>query len=105
VRQISPTLADCNDPDSSECLVWVRTNEEFEVEAVDPKFLFTETGLYHVCVAVDAYVDNRADENFMHGDINETLDGAEENNFTCTEIDIEEPPTPKLRVYLPFIGN
>jgi hypothetical protein len=56
-------------------------------------------------VAVDAYVDNRADENFMHGDINETLDGAEENNFTCTEIDIEEPPTPKLRVYLPFIGN
>lgn len=105
VRQISPTLADCNDPDSSECLVWVRTNEEFEVEAVDPKFLFTEAGLYHVCVAVDAYVDNRADENFMHGDINETLDGAEENNFTCTEIDIEEPPTPKLRVYLPFIGN
>jgi hypothetical protein len=50
---------------------------------------------------VDSYVAKP--EDFPNGQVNETLDRAEDNNFTCEEIFISEPPEPKLRFYLPLI--
>jgi hypothetical protein len=103
-RQISPRLELCNNRQADDCLVWVRENEEGEVEAVDPKALFREigeVGTYHVCVAVDSYVAKPQD--FPRGQVSETLDGAEDNNFTCEEVQITELP-PELRyLYLPRI--
>jgi hypothetical protein len=101
-RQIAPGLSSCSDPTSSECLVWVRENDEGEVEAFDPKFLFTRAGTYNVCVAVDSYMDL---EKFPLGEVSETLDGAEDNNFTCEEVLITEVPTEPERLYLPLVAK
>jgi len=105
-REIHSRLALCNNPTSDECLVWVRENDEGEVEAVDPTALFREigeTGTYHVCVAVDSYVAKLDD--FPRGEVSETLDGAEDNNFTCEEVLITEVPTEPLRLYLPLVAR
>jgi hypothetical protein len=50
--------------------------------------LFDETGTYHVCVAVDAYVEPDDMESWELGYVTENLEGAEANNFTCTEMEI-----------------
>jgi hypothetical protein len=103
-REIYPRLELCGNLQADDCLVWVRENDEGQIEAFDPKFLFTETGTYHVCVAVDSFVSEPL-ENFPRGEVNETLDDAESNNFTCEEIFISQPPVPRLRLHLPIVAK
>jgi hypothetical protein len=103
-QQIYPRLSMCSTAQADDCLVWVRENEEGIVEAFDPKFLFTRSGTYNVCIAVDSYVAEPL-ENFPRGEVSETLDGAEDNNFTCEEIFVSDPPVPPLFVYLPLVAQ
>jgi hypothetical protein len=103
-QEIYPRLSMCSTSQADDCLVWVRENEEGVVEAVDPKFLFTRVGTYNVCIAVDSYVAEPL-ENFPRGEVSETLDGAEDNNFTCEEIPVSDPPVPPLFVYLPLVAQ
>ncbi len=47
--------------------------------------LFTETGTYRACVAVDGFVEPDDIANNELGYVDETLDGAEANNFACSD--------------------
>jgi hypothetical protein len=50
--------------------------------------LFEQSGTYHVCLAIDAYVEERDTVGWPSGYVTENLEGAEDNNFTCTELNI-----------------
>ncbi|NJK78715.1 MAG: hypothetical protein HC914_01905 [Chloroflexaceae bacterium] len=70
---------------------------------VDPADLFTESGDYTVCIGVDSFVSQTdKDGRWPQGYVSETLPGAEDNNFSCTDISIviENLPPPTLTLQL-----
>lgn len=48
--------------------------------------LFERTGTYHICLALDAYVDTEDMEMWPSGYVTENMVGAEDNNYACTEM-------------------
>lgn len=66
--------------------------------------MITEGGEYTFCVAVDSYVDDPVANPL--GLINEVLEGAEDNNFRCSEpVTIEDKPVDPPTVTLGSLGG
>jgi hypothetical protein len=73
-------------------------------EQKDIRDMITQGGEYIFCVAVDSYVDDPAANPL--GLINEVLDGAEDNNFRCSEpVTIEDKPIPPPTLTLESLGT